>query len=82
MKSDSKCINNVMTYIVNTLLSTKILSCTTVFNIDNNKKYALSSKSAYIRRISEGSCDTEDWCNDATNLALITGINYALNILK
>ncbi len=79
MKSDSKGINNVMTYIVNTLLSTKILSCTTVFNIDNNKKYALSSKSAYIRRISEGSCD---WCNDATNLALITGINYALNILK
>ncbi len=26
--------------------------------------------------ISEGSCDTEDWSNDAENSALITGINY------
>ncbi len=25
--------------------------------------------------ISEGSCDTEDWSNDASNLALLTGIN-------
>jgi len=28
--------------------------------------------------ISEGSCDTEDWSNDAENPALITGINYTL----
>ncbi len=26
--------------------------------------------------ISEGSCDTGDWSNDAEHLALITGINY------
>ncbi len=26
--------------------------------------------------ISEGSCDTEDWSNDAENSAFITGINY------
>jgi len=26
--------------------------------------------------ISEGSCDTEDWSNDAENSALTTGINY------
>ncbi len=26
--------------------------------------------------ISEGSCDTEDWSNDAENTALITAINY------
>ncbi len=26
--------------------------------------------------ISEGSCDTEDWSNDAENSALSTGINY------
>jgi len=26
--------------------------------------------------ISEGSCDTDDWNNDAENSALITGINY------
>ncbi len=31
--------------------------------------------------ISEGSCDTEDWSNDAENSAF-TGINYILNILK
>jgi len=28
--------------------------------------------------ISEGSCDTEGWINDAENSALITGINYSL----
>ncbi len=28
--------------------------------------------------ISEVSCDTEDWSNDAENSALITGINYIL----
>ncbi len=27
--------------------------------------------------ISEGSCDTEDWSNDAENTALITEINYS-----
>ncbi len=47
-------------------VSTKSLSCTTVFNIDNNKKCA----NQYIRMSSEGSCDTEDWSNDADNSAL------------
>jgi len=28
--------------------------------------------------ISEGSCDTKDWSNDAEHSALITGINYTL----
>jgi len=28
--------------------------------------------------ISEGSCYTEDWSNDAEHSALITGINYTL----
>ncbi len=28
--------------------------------------------------ISEGSCDTEEWSNDAENSALITEINYIL----
>jgi len=32
----------------------------------------------HIRVISDGSCDTEDWSNDAENSALITGINYIL----
>ncbi len=37
-------------------VSAQIWSGTTVFNTDNNMKYFLSSKSAYIRMISEGSC--------------------------
>ncbi len=32
----------------------------------------------YIRMISEGSSDTEDWSNDAENSALITGTNYVV----
>jgi len=42
--------------------STKILSSTAILNIDSN-----------IRLISEGSCDSEDWSNEA-----ITGINDIL----
>ncbi len=32
--------------------------------------------------ISEGSCDTEDWSNDAENTALITEINYIWKYIK
>ncbi len=32
--------------------------------------------------ISEGSRDTEDWSNDAENLALIPGINYILKYFQ
>ncbi len=32
--------------------------------------------------ISEDSCDTEDWSNDAENSALITGINYILKYIQ
>ncbi len=35
----------------------------------------------HIRLISEGSCDTEDWRNDAENSALITEINYILKCI-
>ncbi len=35
----------------------------------------------YIRMISEGSCDTEDWSDDAENTALITEINYILTCI-
>ncbi len=42
-------------------------SSTTVFNIDNKKS---ASANQHIRIISEGSCDTEDWRNDAENSAL------------
>ncbi len=31
--------------------------------------------------ISEESCDTEDWSNDAENSALITEINYILQYI-
>ncbi len=32
--------------------------------------------------ISVGSCDTEDWSNDAENSALITEINYILLYIR
>ncbi len=32
--------------------------------------------------ISEGSCDTEDWSNDAENSDLITAINYILTDIQ
>ncbi len=49
--------------------SPKIISIsTTVFNIENNKKCVFNSKC--IRMNSKGSCDTEDWSNDAKNSAL------------
>ncbi len=32
----------------------------------------------FVWMISEGSCDTEDWSNDAKNTALITAINDIL----
>ncbi len=32
--------------------------------------------------ISEGSCDAEDWSNDAENSALITEINYILKYIQ
>ncbi len=35
-----------------------------------------------IRLNSGGSCDTEDWSNDAENSALITGINYILKYIN
>ncbi len=50
----------------------------TVLDIDNNNnnnnKNVYWTANQHIRMISEGSCDTEDWSNDAENLALITGI--------
>jgi len=50
-------------------VSTKMLSGTTIFNIDNNKKYS-RARDQLIRMISEGSHVTEDWSNDAENSAL------------
>ncbi len=32
--------------------------------------------------ISERSCDTEDWSNDAENTAFLTGINYILKYIQ
>ncbi len=53
----------------------------TVFNIDNNQKCFLSSKSDYNNDFWR-SCDTEDWSNDAENTALITAINDILKYIK
>ncbi len=54
------------------MVPTKILISTTIFKTDNNK---ITEKSQHIRMISKGSCDTEDWSNDAEISALITEIN-------
>ncbi len=49
-------------------VSIKIFCSTTVFNIDNNHKCFLSSKSVYYYDFWR-SCDSEDWSNDADNSA-------------
>ncbi len=56
--------------------SINILCSATVFNIDNNQKCFLNSKSAYYYDFWR-SCDTEDWSNDAEN----TEINYTLTYI-
>ncbi len=53
----------------------------TVLNIDDNNN-KLEQPNQHIRMISEGSCETEDWRNDAENLALITGINYIIKYIQ
>ncbi len=35
-----------------------------------------------VRMISEGSCDTEDWSNDAENSAFMTRIDYILKYFQ
>ncbi len=57
----------------------KMLSSTTLFNIDNNHKYFFFQQMKIM--ISEGSCDTEYWINDADNSALIPGIFFFLYII-
>ncbi len=52
-------------------------------NIIDVEKQLLNKKCSWaanqnIRMISEGSCDTEDWSNDAENSDLITEMNYIL----
>ncbi len=41
-------------------------------------KMFLEQQISILEMISEGSCDSEDWSNDAENSALITAINYSL----
>ncbi len=43
----------------------------------NNKKCFLNSKSVYQNDFWR-SCDTEDWSNDAENVAYIKGIHFIL----
>ncbi len=42
---------------------------TTVFNIGRNNTFSWAANQ-HIRMISKGSCDTEDWINDAENSVL------------
>ncbi len=41
----------------------------------------LEQKISILEMISDGSCVTEDWSNDAQNSALITEINYILKYI-
>ncbi len=50
-------------------------------HIYNNKKKSWSANQ-YIRMISEGSCDTEDWSNDAEIQRRIRGINDILQYIQ
>ncbi len=49
---------------------TKILSSAAIFNVVNKMKNKNWVPNPHIRRISEGSCDKEDWSNAAENSAL------------
>ncbi len=58
-------------------VSRKIISNTTVFNSDNNKKWFWSTESVgYIIIISEGSCDIEDRNKDCKEFS------FAITVLK
>jgi len=59
-------------------VSTNILSSTTVSTLIITRNV---STAAIHQMISEGSCDTEDWSNDAENTDLITGINYIIQYI-
>ncbi len=55
--------------------------CIMVFTKNKSFQKLLGFQNQHIRMISEESCDTEDWSNDAENSALITGINYILKYI-
>ncbi len=44
--------------------------------------YVYCAANQYIILSSEGSCDIEDWSNNAENSSLITGINYILEYIQ
>ncbi len=71
----NKCCSFQMS-IYQRILTTKIFSSTTVLTliIIRNVYWAAVYQNDFW-----GSCDTEDWSNDAENTALIAGINYILN---
>ncbi len=50
------------------MFSAKIQS--NVFNIDNNNKKNIELQISILEWFHSGSCDTEDWSNDAENSAL------------
>ncbi len=44
--------------------------------------FSQNNKKNEAEQLFEGSCDTEDWSNDAENSALITEINYILTCIQ
>ncbi len=50
------------------MISTKTISSTAFFSLIIMRHFSWASNQ-YIRMVSEGSCDTEDWSNDGKNAA-------------
>ncbi len=51
-------------------ISNKCCSFELSINQKNHERKCITAANQNIRMISEGSCDTEDWSNDAENSAL------------
>jgi len=62
-------------------LKTFLFQINAVFNVDINKGNVSLATNQHIRMISEGSCETEDWSNDAENTALISQEYITFEIL-
>jgi len=51
------------------------------YSLHTQKRHVYTANQ-HVRMISKGSCDTEDWGNDAVNSALITGNKLHLKNIK
>ncbi len=94
IKSDTKYMYNVIKVFISNkccsfqLIFIKVTKMFSRFPQKNSNLFSRliirnvsSAANQHIRMISERSCDTEDWSNDAENSALIIAINYILSYI-